>query len=188
MSDPTFWTLARISGAVLVLGSLTFLPAGFMFVFRGGMNGRPLPSQAYFVIERGFVMAAVVLTAVGLALFEGYLQGSGGHVLARTGATMYLFGAILVVAAEALSLRGGYDKHFPLIAVYIVLAFLAQAAIGGALLQTGVLAAWVGWLTIVWNLALLVWLPLAHRRDIYFPWVHHFMPLVVGIALLWGAA
>lgn len=185
MSDPAFWAPARISGAILVLGFLAFLPAGLMFAFRGGMAGRPLPSQAYFVVERSLVMAAVVLTAVGLVLLEEALRESAGHVLARTGATTYLFGAILVVAAEALSLNGGFEKYFPLIAIYVVLAFLSQIATGGALLQAGVLAAWLGWLMIGWNIALLVWLPLFHRRDIYYPWVHHFMPLVIGIALLW---
>jgi hypothetical protein len=84
---------------------------------------------------------------------------------------------VLGVAAEALSLRLGYGQTYPLIVIYVVMAFLAQVAIGGALLQLGVLAAWIGWATILWNLAWLVALPIITPRDIYFPVLHHFAPL-----------
>jgi hypothetical protein len=49
------------------------------------------------------------------------------------------------------------------------------------------MAAWIGWATIGWNLVWLLVLPLATPRDIYFPVLHHVMPLVMGIALLWPA-
>jgi hypothetical protein len=76
---------------------------------------------------------------------------------------------------------------YPLIVIYVALAFLAQAAIGGALLQARLLGEWIGWATIIWNLAWLVVLALITRRDICFPILHHVMPLVIGIALLWRA-
>lgn len=90
----------------------------------------------------------------------------------------------MLVTAEASSLTFGYEKLYPLIVIYVVMAFLAQAFIGGAWLQGG-LAAWIGWATIVWNLAWLIVLPIFSRRDIYFPVLHSVMPLVMGIALLW---
>ncbi|MBI5034048.1 MAG: hypothetical protein HZB51_26295 [Chloroflexi bacterium] len=71
--------------------------------------------------------------------------------------------------------------------VYVVLAFLSQAVIGGALLQAGWVAGWLGWLTIVWNIAWLIVLPLITPRDIYFPVLHYFLPLLIGIALVWKA-
>jgi hypothetical protein len=104
------------------------------------------------------------------------------------GATAYFFGAILGVAAEALSLSLGSEKLDALIVIYVVVAFLAQAALGGAVLQSGVLAAWIGWVSIVWNLAWLVVLPVITPRDIYFPVLHHFTPLLIGSALLWSVA
>ena len=85
---------------------------------------------------------------------------------------------------EALSLSQGYEKLYALIVIYVVLAFLAQAVLGGSLLQSGLLAAWIGWLAILWNIAWLVALPVTSPRDIYFPVLHHVMPLVIGIALL----
>jgi hypothetical protein len=70
------------------------------------------------------------------------------------------------------------------IVMYVLLAFLAQAAFGVSLLRTGLLPGWVGWATIVWNLAWLVVLPIVSPRDIYYPVLHHVAPLLIGIALL----
>ena len=179
------WTIERASAALLVLGMAAFLPAGFMFWFRGGVQGRPVPSRTYFIVERSLVMAAVILTALGLVLLDGRLQDGGGRILSRLGAYGYLFAAILIVSAEALNLNGGYEKNYPLVVVYVVLAFLAQAVIGVSLLQAGPTPEWIGWLAIAWNIGWLVVLPLVSRRDIYFPVVHHCIPLVLGIALLW---
>ncbi len=187
MIDPRFWSIERAAGFFLVLGNLVLLPGLMMFWIRGGQRGGAPPSPAYFVWERSFVMAAVVLTAIGFELLEEHLQVTGGRVLARTGATAYLFAGILLVAAEALSLSLGYEQLYRLIVAYVVVAFLAQAAIGGAVLQSGVLAAWIGWVTILWNLAWLVVLPVITPRDIYFPVLHHFAPLLIGSTLLWRA-
>jgi hypothetical protein len=185
MNIPLSWTFETMSGLFLALGFLAFLPAGLMFWLRGGPQGRPVPSRAYFLWERSFIMTAVVCTAIGFVLLEGYLQNTASAALVRTGATAYLFAGVLVVVAEALSLSQGFDKHRALIVVYVIVAFLAQAAIGVSLLQAGVLSVWIGWLAIVWNIGWLVALSLVSRRDIYFPVLHHFMPLVIGIALLW---
>jgi hypothetical protein len=187
MIDHRFWSLERAGGFFLVLGFVANFGGVLMFSLRHGTAGGPPPNQPYFVWERSFFLAAVVLTAIGFVLLEGYLRNTNGSVLARTGATAYLFGGILGVAAEALTLSTGFDEpHFlALINIYVVLAFLAQAAIGGALLQSGLLAAWIGWVTILWNLGCLVVLPVITPDDIYFPIFHHLMPLLIGSALLW---
>lgn len=132
------------------------------------------------------ILAAVAITAIGFVLLAEALQNTDGRVLAIVGATAYLFGGVLLAAAEALQLTLGYDKLYGLIVIYVVMAFLAQAVVGGALLQSGLVAAWIGWATILWNIAWLVALPMLSPRDIYFPILHHVMPLVIGIALLRG--
>jgi hypothetical protein len=183
MIDQRSWSIERAAGSFLVLGFAANLAGVLMFLIRGGTSGGVPPSHAHLVWERSFLMAAVVLTAIGLVLLDGHLQNTDGRVLARAGATAYLFGGILVVAAEALNLNPGQNTY-ALIVIYVVLALLAQATMGGSLLQAGLLPAWIGWVTILWNIAWLAVLPVTSPRDIYFPVLHHVMPLVIGIALL----
>jgi hypothetical protein len=185
MTDPGFLGIKGATGYVLVAGFAANLAGVLMFLYRGGLQGAAPPSPSYFVWERGFIMGSVILTAIGLVLLDGYLQGTGGYVLARAGATAYLLGAVFVVVAEALSLNPGPQNFYPLIVTHVVLALLAQAVVGAALLQAGLLPAWVGWGAILWNVAFLVVLPLTSPRDMYYPILHHIMPLVIGIALLW---
>jgi len=73
---------------------------------------------------------------------------------------------------------------YPQIVIYVVLAFLAQAVFGASLLQTGLVAAWAGWGTVIWNLGWLFVMLLSRPHDIYFPVLHHVAPLIIGIALL----
>jgi hypothetical protein len=92
---------------------------------------------------------------------------------------------VVVIVAETAYL-GKRDWIYPQIVLYVVLGFLAQAALGASLLQTGLVAGWVGWFTIIWNLACLVLLLIFSPRNIYFPVLHHLAPLIIGIALLVG--
>jgi hypothetical protein len=178
------WRIERAAGLVFVVSSLAALPGLMMFWFRDGQSGGQPPTSAYFVWERSFILAAVAITAIGFALLAGALHHSSGRILAIVGATAYLFGGVLLVSAETLQMTPGFDKLYGLVVIYVVTAFLAQAAIGGALLQSRLVAAWIGWATIVWNIAWLIALPALSPRDIYFPILHHVMPLVIGIALL----
>jgi hypothetical protein len=185
MTDQRFWSVNSVTGYVLIVGFVANLAGVLMFLYRGGLQGSAPPSPSYFVWERSFIMASVVLTAIGLVLLEGYLQNTNGYVLARAGATAYLFGAVFVVAAEALGLTQGPPNLYPLIVIHVVLALLAQAVVGAALLQSGLLPAWIGWVAILWNVVFLVVLPVTSPRDMYYPILHHVVPLLIGIALLW---
>jgi hypothetical protein len=183
-----FWSIEFSAGTVLILSFAGLFFGALMYWIRGGIRGGAPPTRAYLVWERSFIMAAVVLTAIGLALLDGVLQDSAGRVLARAGATAYLFGGVMVVAAEASGLKqgphnDGSEQIWAPVVVYVVLALLAQAAIGGSLLQAGLLPSWIGWATVAWNLAWLLGY-LIKRGDIYIPFVHHVMPLVIGIALV----
>jgi hypothetical protein len=180
--------LERAAGVFLVLGFVANLVGVVMFTVRDGASGGLPPNADYYVWERSFFLAAVASTAVGFVLFADHPSLGVGRVLARAGATAYLFGGILGVVAEAMDLTGAPSGYYPLIVVYVALAFLAQAAIGGGLRQAGLLAPWIGWTTIVWNLAWLFALPLLTPSDIYYPVLHHVAPLLMGGALLRRAA
>lgn len=187
MGNRSFRQLDRDAGAFLLLGCAANLAGVLMFTFRGGHLGGVPPSSTYYAWERGSIMAAIGLTAVGFVLLDARLDATDGRVAARAGATAYLFAGVLGVTAEALSLRLPDEQVYPLIAVYVLTAFAAQAAIGGALLRARVLAPWIGWTTLVWNLAWPAVLPLISSRDIYYPVLHHFVPLLIGSALLRAA-
>ncbi|MCC6630001.1 MAG: hypothetical protein IT340_21700 [Chloroflexi bacterium] len=179
-------TITRIAGALLASSFVIFVPGGLMFAARNGMAGQPAPTVAYFVLERGFVMAAVVVTALGLAALAALVGAAQADALvpAWLAAATYAVASVLVLVSEAALVRGG---RFPdgLIIAYVILAFFAQAAFGAILLWTGFLPAWIGWVAIAWNIAWPVLLPILTPRDIYFPVLHHVIPLVIGIALLW---
>lgn len=183
MSHKRSWHTERAAGLSLLLGGTANVTGVLMFWFRDGTSGRIPPSATYYDWERSFILAAVVLTMVGLVLLEAHPQLGDGRVLTRTGATVYLLAGVLNVLYEVMELTRT-TPSYPLIVVAVVLSFLGQAAIGGGLLQARLLAPWIGWATVVWSMAWLVALPLLTPRDIYFPVLHHVMPLLIGGALL----
>lgn len=184
-TEQGFWTFQRTAGALLVASILPLALGLQLFRRRNGIQGIALQSTAVLVWERGSFLAAVVLTALGFVLLEAALHETNGRVMARLGVRAYFLGAVLLAVAEVIRLG---QASYRLIVVYVVLALLSQAAIGAALLKSNLLPAWVGWMTIAWNLILLIVLPVVTPGDLYYPIAHHPMPLLIGIALLWRAS
>jgi hypothetical protein len=180
--------LTRLCGIFFVLAFAVFFVGGMMFWAR--MGGMPLWAtpfaNSYIMWERIFVMSAVILTVPGMMLLEEIFRSGGGGSIGRLGTYGYIFAAIFILTAEALGLQSA-SSHYPLIILYVVLAFLAQMLIGMGLLGTGIVPGWMGWFAILWNLAWLIILPLFSPRDIYFPVVHHVIPLFIGLYFLMGS-
>ena len=175
----------RAAGTLLALSFVACMVGVVMFTARDGTSGQPAPSFAYLALERGLFMGAVVITALGLAALSAILSGAHGDALvpARLATVIYAIATVLLLIGEASGLRSERPPY-ALIVAYVVLAFLAQAAFGALLVRTRFLPAWIGWATVVWNLGWLVVLPIITPGDIYFPVLHHPIPLLVGIALL----
>ena len=176
--------MERTARIFLVLVAVATLPGFMLFWLRRGHKGGPPRSHTHWVVERSSILSGVILIAIGFMLLQSTFQHTDGEVLANIGTTALFFGGILVVAAEALMLTLGYEKVYGLIVIYVVMAFLAEAAIGGAVVQSGLLAAPIGWVTVLWNIAWLIVLPIISRREMYYAILHYVMPLVIGIALL----
>jgi hypothetical protein len=68
-----------------------------------------------------------------------------------------------------------------LFVIYSILAFAALVAYAGAVLSTGVLPHWVGWIALVYGLAGLGLLGFTGRS---YPLMHHLLPILMGILLL----
>jgi hypothetical protein len=171
-----------MAGILLILSSVLMF-AGVMLWTGRNLWAWPLAEAAnYLRWERGLLIAAIVAVVLGLVLLEGLLRAAGDPVWARLGLAVYLVGAVLGIVAEAYHIKD--TSFYTLVIVYVVLAFLGQAAFGVSLLNTGLLSGWIGWATIVWNLGLLAALLVLSPADIYYPFAHHLMPLLIGIALL----
>lgn len=172
-----------LTGWLLVLGGLLMLGGIILWTGRN-LWAWPAAGRPHFLTwERGLVAAGMVGTLLGFVLLEEFLHAAGDPVWSRLGLAAYALAVALGVTAEAYDMAtGGY--LYPLIVAFVVLALLGQAAIGFSLLQTGLLAAWVGWATVAWNLGALVLLPLLSPGDIYYPAIHLIAPLLIGVMLL----
>jgi hypothetical protein len=171
------------TGWLLIASGLVFVVGGLLYTGRAIWKWPAAGTPAYLRWERGFVIAALVIVVAGLALLERMLEAGGDRILAPAGMALFLIGAAVVIVAEAFAL----SQQGPLqaaIVIFVVLAFLAQALFGAALLQSELLPQWVGWATLLWNLGWLVVLPIARPNDVYYPWLHYAAPLLIGLALL----
>lgn len=172
-----------VTASLLVLCFVVFTVGGMLFTGRAFLKWKIDGTSSHWLWERGLVIAAVLTTVFGLALLEDMLRAAGEPLLSRLGMVAYLLGAAVVVVAETAYL-GKRDWIYPQIVLYVVLAFLAQAAFGASLLQTGLVAGWAGWATLLWNLGWLLVMLIVRPRDLYYPVLHHVAPLLIGIALL----
>jgi hypothetical protein len=172
-----------IAASLLVLCFVVFTFGGMLYTGRAFLKWPIAETSSHVIWERGFVIGGVLSTVLGLALLEDMLRAAGEPVLSRLGMVTYLFAAVVVIVAETAYL-GKRDWIYPQIVLYVLMAFLAQAAFGASLLQTGLVAGWVGWVTIIWNLGWLLVMLFVRPSDIYFPVLHHVAPLIIGIALL----
>ena len=172
-----------VSAWLLILSSITFVPAGLLYWGRAILKRPAAQSRSYLYWERGIVIAAILFATLGWVLLGGLLEAVGDGILSSIGMTIFLIGAVLIIAAETWSLNR-QEWLYTTIVVAVILIFLGEAAFGGSILRTGILPGWVGWTTIIWNLGWLVILPIARSKDIYYPWLHYVTPLIIGIALL----
>lgn len=172
-----------VAAWLLILGGVIFVPGGLLYTGRAIWKWTLAQSQNYLYLERGLVMAAILVATLGLILLTQLLEGAGDRILPPLGMTIFFIGAVLMLSAETFSLKFQDYIYVPIV-VSVILAFLGQAAFGISILRTGFLSNWVGWATVIWNLVWLVILPIARPQDMYYPWLHYVAPLIIGIALL----
>jgi hypothetical protein len=144
--------------------------------------------------------AAVVLLA-GLSMLTTLLEEANEHTFSRLGLLGFLFSAVLWVifstfravvtirAAQEMTATGTLPTYyeplaqwgFALFYVSAVIGFLALAAFGVSLLQVALVPLWAGWVTLIFNLAMLI---LLLRMGDTLPAFHYLTPLLIGLLLL----
>lgn len=206
-----FTTERRVTAGLLILGTVLFFAGLFaLFVGADFMSflAATLRQQLVLVSEHVaawqwgwvLVLAGLVSTVLGLTLLASMLREAGDRTFSHLGLTAFLFGAILfavTIAANftvtvwaatgtsetvAIALYEPVEKWGQtLLSIYTVLAFLGMAAIGAAMVQTGLVGRWAGWATIGWSLGFLVLFMFTWST---IPVLHHIMPFVIGIVLV----
>ena len=171
------------TGWLLILSAQIFLVGGILYAGRAIWKWPTGQTHRYLLWERGFVISALLVAVLGLTLLERMLEAAGDKILAPSGMALLLIGAGVAIFGETFFISRQEWIYAPVVA-FVVLAFLAQAVFGAALLRTDLLPGWVGWATILWNLGWLVVLPVARPKDMYYPWLHYVAPLLIGIGLL----
>jgi hypothetical protein len=148
-----------------------------------------------------FMGAAAVILAAGLTMLTTKLEQADERILSRVGLTGFLVAAVLWVifsafratvtirAAQEMTANGDVPAYYEPVAQwgfglfygYAVIGFLALAAYGGSLLQTGLLPAWSGWVTIIFSVATLIMLLVTGDT---LPAFHYLPALMLGVLLL----
>lgn len=182
--------MRRVSGILLIVSFLLHLLGVFMF------SSSPLftETRAYVNWERGLLMAAFVIAALGVSLLEIVLREVNVPVvvpvLARLGATAFLIGATVAIVTEAIALVGetgrmsGQGATAALVVVMVVMLFAAEAMLGWALARSGIVPAWVGWTVVAWNIGWFLVVLIFSPGDLYYPLLHFIPLLPIGITAL----
>jgi hypothetical protein len=174
-------SIRRQSGVAMVLGFISLIPGALLYLSRPAQDLNPVR----LLTERGFIIAAVIFTAIGFILLKEYLTGRS-YPWAVTGASLFLIGTVLIITAESLSLSGGKSTQM-LVVMYVVLALLVETVVGIAIILSDKLPALTGWATIAWNVAWILKIP-STQMDVYIPVLHQLMPLMIGCVLIFGRA
>ena len=183
MDAQTLLSERRVAAILLIACFVIFLVAGMLFTGRTIWKWPSAQTDTFLRWERGLVIAAILVNVMGFVLLEDLLRTAGDIMIGRLALATYLIGVVVIVVAET-SYLANHGWIYPQVVLHVVLAFLAQAAFGAALLRTGLVPGWAGWATIVWNLAWLALFAILRPADIYYPALHHVAPLIIGIVLL----
>ena len=214
MLRSTLWTEPHFTGLVLILGSLLFLGGPWLYWPLKDEKGAfifGLPPREWlrlvFAHPRlwrwGTILfiSVVIMTILGLAMFTNLLRDAGDRTFSQLGLITFAFGSVLWIislafrlsidpwAAEETEKTAALPPFYvpltrwthALFIIYTILAFSALAAYGGAMLSTQILPQWVGWVSIIYSLTGLGLLGFTGDAP---PFLHHLMPLLIGILLL----
>lgn len=194
MPVPNLSTLARFSGGYFLAG-VVLLFCGLTLwsgrnLFEWPLAIRSDSASGYLMTERASIAGSILLFLLGYILLAGLLRSTGEFLWAQQGATLLVVASAIGLFVEA-TFSIDSAVPFPITALYVLLSFAAQAIIGLAILRSGLLSQWIGWLVLAMNVAMPAVVFITQASDRYFPYLFIFSPLLLGIVLLrkqWGSA
>jgi hypothetical protein len=215
MSLITATGIALILSTVIYHGGLAFLYARAHFaealtLSRGERLFTIAKYPSQYVLGFRIVLVAWILSALAYVMLTMILWDAGDQIVSTLASVLFLIAIvsaigywalalpITILAAEEVARTAAvpeyYERHQlapeSLMEIYILLGLLATGGFGWALLQTGFLPSWVGWVTLAWGLFFaLISLKMTAARAVRatlngVPLLPMVMQLVIGIALL----
>jgi hypothetical protein len=147
------------------------------------------------------VLTGWIVGALAYVMVAGLLRDSGDSMISTLASVLFLMAIVLavvfwafhmsptVLAAEELARTSKMPMDYEILqvsaetslGVYQLLGLLATAGFGWALLQTGVVPSWVGWVTLGWGV---LWAAVFVKTANGFPLLPMVVQVVIGIALL----
>ncbi|MBI3986165.1 MAG: hypothetical protein HY343_04565 [Lentisphaerae bacterium] len=157
----------------------------------------------WWLLVNGCFALGIVLTAIGLTAFQSLLTGAGDSVFSKVAWMSFLIGTTLwlvlftfnlsmvVWAARETASQGAVPVSSEawllwmeqIVILYMLLAYLSIAAYGAALLNTSLLANWMGWISVIVGLAGAASI-LLRGSGFAIPLLIHIIPFMIGILLL----
>ena len=214
MLDTAIWTSQRLTGATLILGCVLFVTGAGIYSLMRDQQGTlifGLPPRAWALLVFAhpriwrwatlLFIAGALVTLVGLAQLTMLLRAASDPAFASLALLASAIGAVLWLIHLAARLvvdpwvggmlaKGDALPEFyeplglwlrVLFVLYTILTFGGLVLFGGAVIASSLLPHWLGWTSIVFGLGGLGLL--ATTRDAP-PFLHHLLPLVMGIVLL----
>jgi len=206
MSLTTTTGLALILSTLIYHGGLAFLFARAQF---GEVLNLPRREKLLIIARHTaeyrwgcrIILVGWVVAALGYVLLAALLRDEGDLIISALAAVLFLLGigaAIVfwafhvtptVLAAEETVRTSNMPAYYEILqvsaesilGVYQMLGLIATAGFGWALLQTGMLPGWVGWVTLGWGL---LWAGLFLKTSEGIPLLPMVMQIVIGISLL----
>lgn len=206
MSLTTATGIALILSTLIYHGGLAYLFARAEFG-----DVLPLPrGEKLLIIARHpdayrwgcrIILAGWIVGAVALVMFAALLRDAGDPIISTVAAALFLMAIASAVvfwvfhvsptlsAAEEMARTSNMPAYYEVLqdsaesslGVYQLLGLLATAGFGWALLQTGLLPSWVGWVTLGWGAA---WAAVFLKTSNGFPLLPMVMQVVLGMSLL----
>jgi hypothetical protein len=205
MSLTTITGIALMLSTLIYHGGLSFL-----FVRAQFLEVLKLPRKEQLLIiakHTGeyrwgcrIILTGWVVAALGYVLLAVLLHDAGELMISTLAAVLFLLGIAsalvfltlymspTILAAEEMARTSHMPAYYETLqvaaesalGVYQLLALLATAGFGWALLQTGILPSWVGWVTLGWGL---VWAVVFVKTSEAIPLLPMVVQIVIGLTL-----
>jgi hypothetical protein len=206
MSLTTITGIALILSMLIYHGGLAVLFARAQFgeILNLSRNEKlPIIARhpAAYLLGCRIVLIGWIVAVVSYVLLTTLLRDAGDATISTLALVLFLIGIasaigfwalhvpVTLLAAEETTRTTQVPEYYEslerasdsFMGVYILLGLLATAGFGWALLQTGFLPGWVGWVTLGWGL---LWTLAFLKTSNGIPLLPMVMPVVIGISLI----